>query len=77
MNMTGLDFYTINNPDEIQEALEPITIGLLRAGYQNIPDWKELSDQMKFLIRKYGWRDKNIFDIAEQAGKSLGMKKFR
>ena len=49
-------------------------IGFLRSGYQKIPYWEELSDQMKSLIRKYVWAQMEIEWIAEQAGKSLGMK---
>ena len=73
--MTGLEFFEITDKTEIQDILVLITTQLLHAGYKNIPDWISLSAAIEALIRKHGWSDMDIEEIALKAAIALGIKK--
>ncbi len=72
-NTTGMDFYETEDMLDQQDILQPIITEFIRQNYCNIPDWQELATEMKRLIRKNGWRDRSVEEIAEDAGKGLGM----
>lgn len=73
--MTGLEFMKISSASEKRIVLEPVIIEYVSQGYKNVPDWSELSNKIEKAIRKNGWGNRDIHDIALDAAKAQGMTK--
>ena len=71
-NTTGIDFYETEDLLQQREILQPIITEFIHQGFQNIPDWQELAAEMKRLIRKNGWRDRPVDQIAMDAARAVG-----
>jgi len=72
-NTTGMDFYETEDLLQQRDIIQPIITEFIRQGFQNIPDWHELAVEMKQMIRKNGWRDRPVDEIAEDAARAVGM----
>ena len=72
-NTTGMDFYETEDMLGQRDILQPIITEFIRQGFHNIPEWQELAVEMKRMIRKNGWRDRPVDEIAVDAGKAVGM----
>ena len=68
-----MDFYETEDLLQQRDIIQPIITEFIRQGFQNIPDWHELAVEMKQMIRKNGWRDRPVDEIAEDAARAVGM----
>lgn len=76
MTITGYEFFEITDPFEIVEILQPIINEFVRQGYRNVPDCETLADEMREQIRKNGWGQKPVEEVAERvAMRGCGMGK--
>lgn len=54
-------------------ALEPIIHSYLRVGYKKIPDWAELSHEIRKLALEKGYSYQSLEEVAKEAALRLGM----
>lgn len=73
--MTGIEFMKLSSGSEEKAALEPLVVEYVSQGYKNVPNWAELSRFVNDAIRKNGWGNKDLRDIAISAAKEKGMTK--
>jgi hypothetical protein len=79
--MSGLEFLKIDSSRDDKDIKKEVAVTksfvvqFVAQGYRNIPDWALLANMMSELIRKNGYRDKDISEIAEEAAIAYGMRK--
>jgi hypothetical protein len=73
--MSGLDFIKIENSTLVRNEIEPIVIQFVSDGFRNVPDWGQLSYDIRKLILKNGYGDQSLDIIAKEAALKSGMTK--
>lgn len=70
--ISGLDFIKLDASSQ-RKALEPIIYRFVSSGYKNVPDWAELSYEIRKTVLKNGTGYQSLDSVTKEAATKIGM----
>lgn len=70
--LAAIEFIKLDATSQ-RQALEPIIYSFVSRGFKKVPDWVELSIQVRKITLEKGYNYQSIETVAEEAAIRLGM----